>query len=84
LILNFFPCVSFDTVYQQLREVHYIVNTDNEQKPKIMKTLHCSDAGINCEAVIHAATIGEVLKQAAVHAKEAHGVSVTRELMLII
>ena len=45
-----------------------------------MKTLHCSDAGFNCQAVIHANTNEEVLKQAAVHAKEVHGVNVTPEL----
>ncbi len=45
-----------------------------------MKTLHCSDAGFNCEAVINAATDEEVLQQAAEHAKEVHGVTVTPEL----
>ncbi|MGI8634386.1 MAG: DUF1059 domain-containing protein [Segetibacter sp.] len=45
-----------------------------------MKTLHCSDAGFDCKAVIHAATEEEVLQQAAVHAKEVHGVTVTPEL----
>jgi len=42
-----------------------------------MKTLHCSDAGFDCKAVIQAATDKEVLKQAAVHAREVHGVDVT-------
>lgn len=45
-----------------------------------MKTLHCSDAGFDCKAVIHAATGEEVLNQAAAHAKEAHGVTVTPKL----
>ena len=45
-----------------------------------MKILHCSDAGFDCKAVIHAATDEEVLNQAAAHAKEAHGVTVTPEL----
>lgn len=45
-----------------------------------MKTLHCADAGFDCKAVIHAATDEEVLNQAAVHAKDVHGVSVTPEL----
>jgi predicted small metal-binding protein len=45
-----------------------------------MKTLHCSDAGFICKAVIHAATDEEVMKQAAAHAKEVHGVTVTPEL----
>ena len=45
-----------------------------------MKTLHCSSAGFDCNAVIHAATDEEVLAQAAIHAKEVHGVDVTPEL----
>ncbi len=45
-----------------------------------MKTLHCSDAGFDCKAVIYATTNEEVLKQAAEHAKEAHGVYITPEL----
>jgi predicted small metal-binding protein len=45
-----------------------------------MKKLHCSDAGFDCKAVINAATTEEVLQQAAEHAKEVHGVTVTPEL----
>ncbi len=45
-----------------------------------MKTLHCSDAGFDCKAVIHAATNEEVLKQAAVHVKEVHNLTATPEL----
>lgn len=45
-----------------------------------MKTLQCSDAGFDCKAVIRANTDEEVLEQAAIHAKEVHGVSVTPEL----
>jgi predicted small metal-binding protein len=45
-----------------------------------MKTLHCSDAGFDCKAVIHATTTEEVLNQAAVHVKEAHGLTATPEL----
>jgi predicted small metal-binding protein len=45
-----------------------------------MKTLHCSDAGFDCQAVIRANTEEEVLNQAAHHALEVHGVSVTPEL----
>lgn len=45
-----------------------------------MKTLHCRDAGFDCESVIKAATNEEVLSQAAVHAREVHGVTVTPEL----
>jgi predicted small metal-binding protein len=45
-----------------------------------MKTLHCRDAGFDCPGVIRASTEEEVLKQAAQHAQEVHGVSVTPEL----
>ena len=45
-----------------------------------MKTLHCRDAGFDCQGVIRANTEEEVLKQAAQHALEVHGVSVTPEL----
>ncbi|WP_338873052.1 DUF1059 domain-containing protein [Spirosoma sp. SC4-14] len=45
-----------------------------------MKTLHCRDAGFDCEGVIKASSEEEVLSQAAVHAQEVHGVTVTPEL----
>ncbi len=45
-----------------------------------MKTLHCSDAGFDCKAVVQAETVEEILAQAAEHAKTVHGVSVTPEL----
>ncbi len=45
-----------------------------------MKTLHCSDAGFDCKAVINANTEEEVLNQAASHALDVHGVTVTPEL----
>ena len=45
-----------------------------------MKTLHCKDAGFNCEAVINANTDEEILNQAAEHASTVHGVSVTPEM----
>ena len=45
-----------------------------------MKTLHCRDAGFNCEGVIRANTEEEVLNQAAKHAQDVHGVSVTPEM----
>jgi predicted small metal-binding protein len=45
-----------------------------------MKILHCRDAGFDCQAVVRANTEEEVLKQAAQHALEVHGVSVTPEL----
>ncbi|MGE5521993.1 MAG: DUF1059 domain-containing protein [Candidatus Dadabacteria bacterium] len=45
-----------------------------------MKTLHCSDAGFDCKAVIRANTDEEVLQQAAIHAKEVHRVEATPQL----
>ncbi len=45
-----------------------------------MKTLHCSDLGFDCKAVVQASTEEEVLAQAAEHAKTAHGVMVTPEM----
>ena len=45
-----------------------------------MKTLHCSDAGFDCKGVLTAESEVEILQQAAVHAKEVHGVDVSPEL----
>lgn len=45
-----------------------------------MKTLHCSDAGFDCKAVVQANTEEEVLQQAAAHAQQAHNVTVTPEM----
>lgn len=45
-----------------------------------MKTLHCRDAGFDCDAEIHAETTEEVLSQAADHAQTVHHVTVTPEL----
>ncbi len=45
-----------------------------------MKTLHCADAGFDCKGIIIANSVEEVLQQAAIHAKEIHGVAVTPEL----
>jgi predicted small metal-binding protein len=45
-----------------------------------MKTLHCSDAGFECDAVVTANSDEEVLNIAAKHAQEVHGVTVTPEM----
>lgn len=45
-----------------------------------MKTLHCSDAGFDCTAVVKANSDEEVLNIAAKHAQEVHGVAVTPEM----
>jgi predicted small metal-binding protein len=46
-----------------------------------MKTLHCSDAGFDCQAVIHAETEEEVLTQAGDHALKIHNTVVTEEMV---
>ena len=45
-----------------------------------MKTLHCNDAGFDCEAVMKATTEEDVMNQAAQHAQTVHGVTITPEL----
>ena len=45
-----------------------------------MKTLHCSDAGFECEGVIRAETKEEVLAQASEHAQAVHNTPITPEL----
>ena len=45
-----------------------------------MKTLHCSDAGFACPGVLQATTEEEVMRQAAQHAREVHGVDITPEM----
>ena len=45
-----------------------------------MKTLHCRDAGFDCEGIIRGNSEEEVINQAAKHALEVHGVSATPEL----
>lgn len=45
-----------------------------------MKTLHCRDAGFDCNGQIKAETEEEVLAQATDHAQAVHGVTVTPEL----
>ena len=45
-----------------------------------MKKLNCCDVGFDCPAVVLADSEEEVLKQAAQHALEVHGVTVTPEM----
>ena len=45
-----------------------------------MKTLHCSDVGFDCKAVVKAETEEEVLAEAAKHAQAVHGVTITPEI----
>ncbi len=46
-----------------------------------MKELACRDAGFDCDAVVRGDTDDDVLAQAGPHAKEAHGVDVTPEMV---
>ena len=45
-----------------------------------MKQLKCSDVGFDCPADIHANSEDDILSQAAKHALEVHGVTVTAEM----
>jgi len=45
-----------------------------------MKVLKCADVGFQCEGVIRAESVDEVLRQAAAHAKQVHQVDVTPEI----
>lgn len=45
-----------------------------------MKTLHCSDVGFDCPAVVKANSEEEVLNVATQHAQQVHGVTVTSEM----
>lgn len=44
-----------------------------------MKELRCRDVGFDCDAVVLAESVEEVLAQAAAHAKQVHDVDVTPE-----
>jgi predicted small metal-binding protein len=57
-------------------EQHFFLH----HKKKNMKTLHCSEAGFECNAVVQANTEEEVLQRAAEHAKSVHHVDVTPEM----
>ena len=45
-----------------------------------MFELRCRDVGFDCAGVVHGATKEDVLKQAAAHAVQVHGTTVTPEL----
>ena len=45
-----------------------------------MKELKCRDAGFDCDAVVRADTVDEVMAQTGTHAKEVHGVDVSPEM----
>lgn len=45
-----------------------------------MKTLHCRDAGFDCDGIVRANSDEEVMEQATRHAREVHGVEATPEM----
>jgi predicted small metal-binding protein len=45
-----------------------------------MKVLKCRDAGFDCNQVIRAENENEIMRQAAEHAQNVHGVQVTPEM----
>ena len=49
-----------------------------------MKTLACGELVPGCEARIRAATEEEALLQAGMHAREAHGLEITPELVALV
>jgi uncharacterized OsmC-like protein/predicted small metal-binding protein len=58
-----------------------VEGSSHEQRmEQTMKVLHCRDVGFDCDQEIHAQSEEEVLRQAAEHAQQAHGVEVTPEL----
>lgn len=47
---------------------------------EVMRTLHCRDAGYDCDGVIRGNSDEEVMGQAAQHARDVHGVEATPEV----
>jgi len=45
-----------------------------------MKQLRCRDAGFDCDAVVQADSVADVLTQASDHAEQAHRVHMTPQL----
>jgi len=45
-----------------------------------MRELRCRDAGFDCDAVVQGESDNEVFAQAAPHAEQVHGLTVTPEL----
>ncbi len=45
-----------------------------------MKDFHCRDAGLNCDWVGRGQTDEDVMKQAGMHAQQAHGMKVTPDV----
>jgi predicted small metal-binding protein len=45
-----------------------------------VKELQCRDAGFDCDAVVRAESVDEVMAQAGAHVEEVHGQVVTPEM----
>lgn len=56
------------------------VRASDRRKDLAVKELQCRDVGFDCDAVVRAETVDDVMAQAGPHAKEAHGVDVTPEM----
>jgi len=50
------------------------------EEAREMFELKCKDAGFDCPEVVRGATKEDVMKQAAAHASQVHGVEVTPEM----
>jgi predicted small metal-binding protein len=46
-----------------------------------MKTLRCRDVGFDCQGELRAESDEEILRQAAEHVRQVHGMDVTPELV---
>ena len=47
-----------------------------------MKKVHCRDVGYDCDGIVRAETVEEILAKAAQHAKEAHGLEEVTEAVV--
>lgn len=52
------------------------------EEESAVKSFRCEDAGVVCKAKVTGATEDEVLAKAVAHAKEAHGVDLSRSTTL--
>ena len=48
----------------------------------MMKKVHCRDVGYDCDGIVQAETVNELLAKVAQHAKEAHGLEEVTEAVV--
>lgn len=48
----------------------------------MMKKVHCRDVGYDCDGIVSAETVEEMLAKVAQHAKEAHGLEEVTEAVV--